>query len=89
MESRPVIVHEGEPEYVSELGRTYSETLSFRKTGLVAVVEGLQEAKLEVRKSVKRKCLLCSRLKKKKKKKKMRPVLNEVKRGHCEEGKWM
>lgn len=66
MKSRPVIVREGEPEYVSELGRTYLETLSFRKTGLVAVVEGLQEAKLEARKSVKRKCLLYSRLKKKK-----------------------
>lgn len=56
-----VIVHEGEPKYVSELGRTYSETLSFRKTGFIAVVEGLQEAKLDVRKSVRRKCLLYSK----------------------------
>lgn len=86
MKSRPVIVREGEPEYVSELGRTYLETLSFRKTGLVAVVEGLQEAKLEVRKSVKRKCLLYSRLKKKKK---MRPGFNGVKRGQCWVRKWM
>lgn len=36
----------------------YSETLSFRKISMVAVMEGLDEAILEVVKSVRRKCLL-------------------------------
>lgn len=36
----------------------YSETLSFRKISMVAVMEGLGETRLEVVKSVRRKWLL-------------------------------
>lgn len=37
---------------------TYPEILSFRNTSMVAVIKGLEEARLEVGKPVRRKCLL-------------------------------
>lgn len=40
---------------------TYSENLSFRKTSMVDVIEGLEKRRLEVGKSLRRKCLLSSR----------------------------